>query len=210
MLNLIIVHLFGLMTPGPDFFYVSRMAASNSRRNTICGILGITLGVAFWAALSMLGLAMLFVTMQALHGVIMLMGGSYLAYLGFLMARSKKHAQFEPVSASELNQQTTIKKEIMKGLLVNLSNAKVVVYFSSVMSLVLVNITETWQIVFAFAVIVVETFFYFYAVSLIFSRNIAKRLYSQYSRYIDNAAGIVFLFFGLLLIYNGINEIIHS
>ncbi|QPB42620.1 LysE family transporter [Rodentibacter haemolyticus] len=210
MLNLIIVHLFGLMTPGPDFFYVSRMAASNSRRNTICGILGITLGVAFWAALSMLGLAMLFVTMPALHGVIMLMGGSYLAYLGFLMARSKKHAQFELVSASELNQQTTIKKEIMKGLLVNLSNAKVVVYFSSVMSLVLVNITETWQIVFAFAVIVVETFFYFYAVSLIFSRNIAKRLYSQYSRYIDNAAGIVFLFFGLLLIYNGINEIIHS
>ena len=47
MLNLIIVHLFGLMTPGPDFFYVSRMAASNSRRNTVCGILGITLGIAF-------------------------------------------------------------------------------------------------------------------------------------------------------------------
>ena len=47
MLNLIIVHLFGLMTPGPDFFYVSRMAASNSRRNTVCGILGITFGIAF-------------------------------------------------------------------------------------------------------------------------------------------------------------------
>ncbi|BFU59784.1 MULTISPECIES: LysE family transporter [Rodentibacter] len=210
MLNLIIVHLFGLMTPGPDFFYVSRMAASNSRRNTICGILGITLGVAFWAALSMLGLAMLFVTVPALHGVIMLLGGSYLGYLGFLMARSKKHAQFEPISTAELNQQTTIKKEITKGLLVNLSNAKVVVYFSSVMALVLVNITETWQIVLAFAIIVVETFFYFYAVSLIFSRSIAKRLYSQYSRYIDNAAGVVFLFFGLLLIYNGLNEIIHS
>ncbi|OOF59370.1 LysE family transporter [Rodentibacter myodis] len=209
MLNLMIVHLFGLMTPGPDFFYVSRMAASNSRRNTICGIFGITLGVAFWAALSMLGLAVLFATMPALHGVIMMLGGSYLAYLGFLMARSKKHAQFEPVSALELNQQTTIKKEIMKGLLVNLSNAKVVVYFSSVMSLVLVHITETWQILFAFFIIVLETFFYFYLVSLIFSRSIAKRLYSQYSRYIDNAAGVVFLFFGLLLIYNGINEIIH-
>lgn len=42
-----------------------------------------------------------------------------------------------------------------------------------------------------------------------FSRNIAKRLYSQYSRYIDNMAGIVFLFFGCVLVYNGINEIIH-
>ena len=67
------------------------------------------------------------------------------------------------------------KKEIVKGLLVNLSNAKVVVYFSSVMSLVLVNITEMWQIILAFMVIVVETFCYFYVISLIFSRNIAKR-----------------------------------
>ena len=51
----------------------------------------------------------------------MLLGGSYLAYIGFLMARSKKHAQFEPHSDTEFNQQTTIKKEIVKGLLVNLS-----------------------------------------------------------------------------------------
>ena len=49
----------------------------------------------------------------------------------------------------------------MKGLLVNLSNAKVVIYFSSVMSLVLVNITETSQILTALAVITVETFFIF-------------------------------------------------
>ena len=209
MLNLIIVHLFGLMTPGPDFFYVSRMAASNSRRNTLCGIIGITLGVAFWAMLSMLGLAVLFVTVPAVHGIMMVLGGSYLAYLGFLMAKSKKHAQFEPLSNNELNQQTTIRKEILKGLFVNLSNAKVVVYFSSVMSLVLVNITEMWQIITAFGIIVIEPFCYFYVISLIFSRNIAKRLYSQYSRYIDNAAGVVFLFFGCVLIYSGIVEMIH-
>ena len=209
MLNLIIVHLFGLMTPGPDFFYVSRMAASNSRRNTLCGIIGITLGVAFWAMLSMLGLAVLFVTVPAVHCIMMVLGGSYLAYLGFLMAKSKKHAQFEPLSNNELNQQTTIRKEILKGLFVNLSNAKVVVYFSSVMSLVLVNITEMWQIITAFGIIVIETFCYFYVISLIFSRNIAKRLYSQYSRYIDNAAGVVFLFFGCVLIYSGIVEMIH-
>ncbi len=58
----------------------------------------------------------------------------------------------------------------MKGLLVNLSNAKVVIYFSSVMSLVLVNITETSQILTALAVITVETFLYFYIISVLFSR----------------------------------------
>ena len=27
MIHLMIVHLFGLMTPGPDFFYISRILA---------------------------------------------------------------------------------------------------------------------------------------------------------------------------------------
>ena len=56
----------------------------------------------------------------------------------------------------QINQPLT---SIMKGLLVNLSNAKVVIYFSSVMSLVLVNITEISQILTALAVITVETFY---------------------------------------------------
>ncbi|MBF0751143.1 MULTISPECIES: homoserine/threonine efflux transporter [unclassified Pasteurella] len=209
MLNLLIVHLFGLMTPGPDFFYVSRMAASNSRRNTVYGIIGITLGVAFWAAVSMLGLTVLFATMPALHGVIMILGGSYLAYLGFLLVRSKQNAEFKPLSVEELNQQTNAKKEILKGLLVNLSNAKAVVYFSSVMSFVLAKMTEIWEMGAAFGLIVLVTFFYFYLISFIFSRSIAKQFYSRYSRYIDNVAGVVFLFFGGVLIYSGIMEMIH-
>lgn len=209
MLNLIIVHLFGLMTPGPDFFYVSRMAASNSRRNTVYGVIGITLGVAFWAAVSMLGLAVLFATIPALHGLIMILGGSYLAYLGVLLLRSKQNVEFTALSAEEQNQQTSAKKEILKGLFVNLSNAKAVVYFSSVMSFILVKITAIWEMGIAFALIVGLTFCYFYLISFIFSRNIAKRFYSQYSRYIDNAAGVVFFCFGCGLIYSGIVEMIH-
>lgn len=209
MLNLIIVHLFGLMTPGPDFFYVSRMAASNSRRNTFYGVIGITLGVAFWAAVSMMGLAVLFATIPALHGIIMILGGAYLAYIGVALVRSKQNATFEPISEQDINQQTTARKEILKGLLVNLSNAKAVVYFSSVMSFILAKMTSIWDMSMAFGLIVIVTFLYFYLISFIFSRNVAKQFYSQYSRYIDNAAGVVFLFFGCVLIYSGITEMIH-
>lgn len=208
MLNLMFVHLMGLMTPGPDFFYVSRMAAANSHRNTVSGIVGITLGVGFWAAAAMLGLAILFLNFPILQGVIMLLGGSYLMYLGFLMAKSRTNATFDAVLEQELNQNTTVKKEIIKGLLVNLSNAKAIVYFASVMSLVLVNITETWQMWLAFVIIVVETFLYFYVISFVFSRPSAKRFYSRYSRYIDNAAGVIFLVFGGYLAYSGILEIL--
>ncbi len=207
MLNLMIVHLFGLMTPGPDFFYVTRMAASNSRRNVISGIIGITLGVAFWAASAILGLAILLKTTPMLQGVIMLLGGGYLMYLGYLMLKSRTNTTFEPVSDEELNNATTVKKEIMKGLLVNLSNAKAIIYFASVMSYILVTLNQMWQMIIAFSIIVIETFLYFYLLSVLFSRPLAKHFCSRYSGYIDNAARIIFLLFGGFLMYNGVMEL---
>ena len=204
MLNLILVHFFGLLAPGPDFFYVSRMAASNTRRNVVCGIFGITLGVLFWATSAILGLAVLFTTYPALQGIIMILGGGYLVYLGVLMLRLRENVAFDENTDNRLNQATTIGKEIRKGLWVNLSNAKAIIYFSSVMSFVLVNLTETWQILTALLIILFETFFYFYFISIIFSRKIAKRFYGRYSRYIDNLSGLIFVLFGGYLIYSGV------
>ena len=190
----------GLLSPGPDFFYVSRTAAIHSRRTAIYGVIGITLGVTIWAAAAVLGLAIVFKTMPALQGIVMALGGGYLFYLGVKMARVTTNAVFDETN---LVQNTASKNEIIKGLLVNLSNAKVVIYFSSVMSFVLVNITETRQILTALLIITVETFLYFYVISILFSRSFAKRFYSRYSRYIDNASGVIFILFGAYLIYGG-------
>ena len=195
----------GLLSPGPDFFYVSRAAAIHSRRTAIYGVIGITIGVTIWATAAVLGLAIVFKTMPALQGIVMALGGSYLFYLGVKMARVTTNAVFDETN---LRQNTESKNEIIKGLLVNLSNAKVVIYFSSVMSFVLVNITETRQILTALLIITLETFVYFYVISLLFSRPFAKRFYSRYSRYIDNASGLIFILFGAYLIYSGALNII--
>ena len=190
----------GLLSPGPDFFYVSRAAAIHSRRTAIYGVIGITIGVSIWATAAVLGLAIVFKTMPALQGIVMALGGSYLFYLGVKMARVTTNAVFVETNS---RQNTESKNEIIKGLLVNLSNAKVVIYFSSVMSFVLVNITETRQMLTALFLITIETFVYFYVISLLFSRPFAKRFYSRYSRYIDNASGVIFILFGAYLIYSG-------
>ena len=196
----------GLLSPGPDFFYVSRAAATHSRRTAIYGVIGITIGVTIWATAAVLGLAIVFKTMPALQGIVMALGGSYLFYLGVKMARITTNAVFDE---SNLIQNTASKNEIIKGLLVNLSNAKVVIYFSSVMSFVLVNITETRQMLTALLLITLETFVYFYVISLLFSRPFAKRFYSRYSRYMDNVSGVIFILFGAYLIYSGALKIIN-
>ena len=195
----------GLLSPGPDFFYVSRTAAIHSRRAALYGVIGITIGVSIWATAAVLGLAIVFKTMPALQGIVMALGGGYLFYLGVKMARVTTNAVFDE---SNLVQNTASKNEIIKGLLVNLSNAKAVIYFSSVMSFVLVNITETRQMLIALLLITLETFVYFYVISLLFSRPFAKRFYSRYSRYIDNASGVIFILFGAYLIYSGALKIV--
>ena len=196
------VHLMGLLSPGPDFFYVSRTAAMHSRRTALYGEIGITLGMSIWATAAVLGLAIVFKTMPALQGIVMALGGGYLFYLGVKMARVTTNVVFDETNLVQ-NHSTASKNEIIKGLLVNLSNAKVVIYFSSVMSFVLVNITETRQMLTALLLITIETFVYFYVISLLFSRPFAKRFYSRYSRYIDNASGVIFILFGAYLIYSG-------
>ena len=55
MLNLMIIHLVGLLSPGPDFFYVSRISAMSSRREAIGGVIGITIGVLIWATADDMG-----------------------------------------------------------------------------------------------------------------------------------------------------------
>ena len=85
MLNLMIIHLVGLLSPGPDFFYVSRISAMSSRREAIGGVIGITIGVLIWATAAVLGLAIIFATMPIVQGIVMMLGGSYLVYLGIKM-----------------------------------------------------------------------------------------------------------------------------
>ena len=199
------VHLMGLLSPGPDFFYVSRAAAIHSRRAAIYGVIGITIGVSIWATAAVLGLAIVFKMMPALQGIVMALGGSYLFYLGVKMARVTTNAVFDETHS---RQNTASKNEILKGLLVNLSNAKEVIYFSSVMSFVLVNITETRQMLTALLLITLETFVYFYVISILFSRPFTKRFYSRYSRYIDNVSGVIFILFGAYLIYSGALKIV--
>ncbi len=41
-LTVAMVHIVALMSPGPDFFFVSQTAVSRSRKEAMMGVLGIT------------------------------------------------------------------------------------------------------------------------------------------------------------------------
>ena len=53
-LTVALVHIVALMSPGPDFFFVSQTAVSRSRKEAMMGVLGITMGVMGFLTVEML------------------------------------------------------------------------------------------------------------------------------------------------------------
>lgn len=210
MLTILFIHLAGLASPGPDFFYVVRQSASHSIKHGILAATGISLGILFWAGFAIFGLAWLSKSIGELFQYsIMLLGGCYLAYIGSKMAQVTKNIAFKDGKNEKSNLTPLTRwKEIKKGLLINIFNAKAGVYFTSVVSAYLGNITvinEMFALLFLF---VATTFLYFCVVALLFSRKPVRQFYAKYSRYIDNISGIIFILFGLMLIYEGFIHII--
>jgi len=198
-LTVALVHFVALMSPGPDFFFVSQTAVSRSRKEAMMGVLGITAGVMVWAAVALLGLNLILAKMAWLHTIIMVGGGLYLCWMGYQMLRGalKKEAANSDAPQVEL---AAGGRSFVKGLLTNLANPKAIIYFGSVFSLFVgdsVGASARWGI---FVLIVVETFAWFALVASVFALPRIRRGYQRMAKWIDGVAGAFFAGFGIHLI----------
>jgi threonine efflux protein len=198
-LTIAIVHLVALLSPGPDFFFVSQTAVSRSRRQAMFGVLGITLGITLWSALALLGLQLVLQRLAWLQQLVAIAGGLYLMWMGLRMLRGAfartppSHDEGKATPGGDL-------ATLRSGLLTNLANPKVVVYFGSVFSAFLgdrVDAATRWGL---WALIVIETFAWFTLVAAFFALPAMRRGYLRLARWIDGLAGAVFIAFGLHLI----------
>ncbi|SNY78178.1 threonine export protein RhtC [Enterobacter sp. CC120223-11] len=198
-LTVAMVHLIALMSPGPDFFFVSQTAVSRSRKEAMMGVLGITAGVMVWAGVALLGLHLILEKMAWLHNIIMVGGGLYLCWMGYQMLRGALKKSEAPVEAPEV-ELAQGGKSFLKGLLTNLANPKAIIYFGSVFSLFVgddIGGAERWGI---FLLIIVETFAWFTVVASLFAMPAMRRGYQRMAKWIDGVAGTLFAGFGIHLI----------
>ncbi|MEW5561884.1 threonine export protein RhtC [Enterobacter asburiae] len=198
-LTVAMVHLIALMSPGPDFFFVSQTAVSRSRKEAMMGVLGITAGVMVWAGVALLGLHLILEKMAWLHNIIMVGGGLYLCWMGYQMLRGALKKSEAPAEAPEV-ELAQGGKSFLKGLLTNLANPKAIIYFGSVFSLFVgddIGGAERWGI---FLLIIVETFAWFTVVASLFAMPAMRRGYQRMAKWIDGVAGTLFAGFGIHLI----------
>ncbi|MEB7540232.1 threonine export protein RhtC [Pantoea anthophila] len=195
-----LVHLVALMSPGPDFFFVSQTAASRSRKEAMMGVLGITLGIVVWAGVALMGLHLILEKMAWLHQIIMVGGGLYLLWMGWQLMGSARQRHKQPQQDEPLVELPKRGMSFLKGLLTNLSNPKAIIYFGSVFSLFVgddVGATERWGL---FLLIIAETFAWFALVAAIFALPWMRAKYQRLAKWVDGMAGVLFAGFGIHLI----------
>ncbi|PLR34374.1 threonine export protein RhtC [Chimaeribacter californicus] len=199
-LTVALVHLVALISPGPDFFFVSQTAVSRSRREAMMGVIGISLGIVVWAGVALMGLHLLLEKMAWLHQIIMVGGGLYLLWMGWQLLRSARAKQAAPTDEAPKVELPARGRTFMRGFLTNLSNPKAVIYFGSVFSLFVgddVGSAERWGL---FVMIVAETFAWFSIVAMVFALPVMRRGYQRLAKWIDGVAGVLFAGFGIHLI----------
>ena len=86
------IHLFAVMSPGPDFIIIVRQSISSGRRSALMTSLGIGAGILMHITLCIFGLGMIIKESGLLFKVIQIIGSLYLAYLGVISIKSKDYS----------------------------------------------------------------------------------------------------------------------
>lgn len=200
-LTIAIVHFMALVSPGPDFLFVSQTTISQPRRDALWGVAGITLGVVIWAMLALLGWHIVLEKMTWLRRTLIVCGGLYLCWMGWQLLRSAwRKNNASTGAANKTVPAFAAPHTFLRGLLTNLANPKALVYFGSVFSLFVNSDMDIAFRISLLALIAIETAAWFTFVALVFATPFIRARYQQLKRGIDAATGALFFGFGVFLI----------
>ncbi len=117
-----------IVTPGQDTALTLRNTLAGGRRAGIRTAAGVVCGQAVWALAASAGVAALLVASEPAFMALKLAGAAYLAFLGartlLAAVRGRAHVDAAPAARGS---------ELRQGLLSNLGNPKMAVFFSSLL-----------------------------------------------------------------------------
>jgi threonine efflux protein len=196
-----------LVVPGQDFVMIARMSMSRSRRAGIAAAAGVSTGLLVWLLASILGVSALLDDNVSLSRLLRLGGATLLVVLGVLSVvtalRAERKTPSEPLVVPEMMLSSPLFRGWATGLLSNLSNAKLIVFFGGIFSGVLpegLTLLETALLAAAMGVL---AFGWFALVAIVGSHHRVAQAYQRASRGMDIVFGFIFIAIGVSLLVSG-------
>jgi threonine/homoserine/homoserine lactone efflux protein len=185
------------LTPGLDTALVLRTSALEGRRQAMLAALGVGMGCLVWGAASALGLSALLAASQTAFAALKWMGAAYLVWLGLGLILRPRQAfeirQGQPARAQPRNW-------LARGLLTNLLNPKIGVFYISFLPQFLPPNVEPAPFIFLLACVHVVLGLLWFALLISATKPLSGLLQrSGVAAWLDRATGAVMLAFGLKL-----------
>ena len=81
-MTVVFLHMFAVMSPGPDFFLITRQSLRHGRNVTIWTSFGIGSGILFHSILAITGIVILITSNELYLSILKYICSGYLLYLG--------------------------------------------------------------------------------------------------------------------------------
>ena len=187
----------GVVSPGPSFVMVARTAVCASRREGIAAALGMGAGGVVFAVAALLGLHALLLAVPSVYLVFKLVGGLYLAYLGWRIWASAER----PLTIGNLAERpaTRSTRALALGFTTQISNPKTAIVYASVFAAFLPGAQSlAFDITLVVLVFLVEAGWYS-LVALSLASERPRSVYLRCKTGVDRLAGGVMIALGLKL-----------
>jgi len=191
-----------LMLPGPDFVAVVRSSMAKGAGSGFLTTLGVTLGLGFYASLSLLGLSAILIEFQWLAWAVRVCGGLYLVYLGLKLIFTKP-ATID-IGEPDLRRQGNA---FVFGFLVTLTNPKAIVLFTSVFATAVTDTMPLWGMVAMIALVMASSLVWYTIVCLFMSSRPVISRFQGARHWIERAAGFCFVAIGGKLVADSRNPL---
>jgi threonine/homoserine/homoserine lactone efflux protein len=191
-----------IITPGQDTALTIRNTLAGGRRSGILTALGVVSGQLTWTIATSAGLAALLLAYEPAFQAINLLGAAYLLFLGIQSLRSAirpRNGDATPSNAGRIEGTKSL-VAYRQGLISNLSNAKIAVFFTSLLPQFVPAGASFWQLIRFGVIFAAMTLVWLTAYSIVVAEagNVLRR--RGVRRVLDGVLGTVLVGFGARLL----------
>jgi threonine/homoserine/homoserine lactone efflux protein len=195
--TLAVVQLMAVISPGQSFLFIARTAVAAGRAPALAATLGMAVGSCVWAVAAMLGMAVVLQQAAWAYSLLKLAGGLYLLYLAAMLWLNASG----PIEVGESGaRRTGLGAGLRQGLLIQIANPKVVVFFGSIFFALLPAQPPLWVMLAAVCIVFVNEAAWYATVSVLFSARRPRDAYMGLKTGLDRAMAGVLGLIGVSLI----------
>jgi len=226
LLTLAVIHTVALISPGPDFAIMVKIATQQPRSTAIAAAVGISVAILAHTILSLTGVSLLIKSSHTLYLLVQIVGATYLAWMGFgalragLAILAKRKVSVKPHAGANIDAIETAeaggvapvagglagtmsrRQGFLTGLYTNLLNPKALVFFLTLFSaLITPSVTISTKIAAAILLLSLSLAWFGFVAVMLSKAQVQLKL-QRLTPIIDAAIGVIFMSVALAIYSN--------